>query len=302
MKQLLLLSLCLFCLYYQLVTSFISAPRLLNQFRTHSLALNVKQSFISESSAKDDLLESVTELIERIGPKLLPDPSLYTAAVLVVSSIYDLQNAQEAIELIHKAIPSLKTLIGCTSGCVIAPGGIKDEPLEMESRAAVALTLLPAGDASFFRYDDAQIKEYIGKPESFALTQTLNTESNDKNPLSIVFATNSCKGDLTQFIEVLTRTGGGGRFGHICGGIASSVTGLHAPKLFSIQTSKDGNGFILEKHLDGVVGLTLRGAQTDLHVTRVVARSTLRVGPVYKVTERRGNEVVALVEEVSYLS
>lgn len=240
----------------------------------------------------------------------------HTLALLTISSLYEqgVHESSSQVEgesslgvLLQQRLPFVTALVGCTTGCVIGPSATGDST-EVESRAGVAVTLVPIGDhtARVFRYDDDEMKAYASNDH-----KTMETSSSSS--LTLLFATESSKTNLVPFAQAiaqtrttkqeddasqLTLTGAA----TVCGALAASVTALHAPKVLIAGL---GLGLVgLQRYTSGTVGVTLTAARDsdgefNLHASAVVARSTVPVGPVYRIAERNCSEITSLEAMVS---
>ena len=246
--------------------------------------------WITVSSNKEDLLEATDEALAKLADSI--SKYNYNSCILVVSSVYEQSAFQEVTNALKSHIPELQTLIGTTAGCTIGPTAPWLEPVEVESRASMALTLFSASNVNPFRYDDDEIKTVI--------SDTVIGETEKSNSImTIMVSSESCKPQLANFVDAHSERS---KSGNTIGFVASSVTALHLPKLFLSHSINPQSPLVVEKYSSGVVGVSMSLSsgstpidQINLHT--IVARSALPVGPVYRITKRRGNEIIALMGE-----
>ncbi len=245
-----------------------------------SPVLSTESSWTCLLSTNQDLDAAVAEAIEGIDGS-----QDYNMAIFYVSSIYEASafKYKTIFEQLQEKIPSIKVVLGSTTGTVIGPTSPYAEPVELEGRAGFSLTLGKFEDdvdVSSFSLSKEQMIEYI-KDDRVRVRADKGT---DKTPV-MLFTTEQCKPYLSDFINQLETREGGEAFG----AIASSVTSLHQPKVF--MASGD-IGEKWERFSAGTVGLVLSG---NIEVKTLSARSCLPVGPVYEVRERDGKDIITLV-------
>jgi len=203
-----------------------------------------------------------------------------TLAIVFVSSIYEASAFSYNIILdnIKMKLPSIKHVIGCTTGCPVGGYQPFTPPIEMESRASVSILLANLDDhdiqSSLFNMSTESIKEYIN--QSSTLTSIQSTESstpssikstlsttpykairatpnksikeNDihlsssSSAVSLIFATESTKSNLAEFLTAFEDN----EDVQSVGAVASSVTTLHTPKVFISSWDADDNKIGLE--------------------------------------------------------
>jgi hypothetical protein len=199
-----------------------------------------------------------------------------TLAIVFVSSIYEASAFSYNIILdnIKMKLPSIKHVIGCTTGCPIGGYQPFTPPIEMESRASVSILLANLDDhdiqSSLFNMSTESIKEYIN--QSSTLTSIQSTESStpssttpykairvtpnksikdnvmhlssssSSSAVSLIFATESTKSNLAEFLTAFEDN----EDVQSVGAVASSVTTLHTPKVFISSWDADDNKMGLE--------------------------------------------------------
>lgn len=204
-----------------------------------------------------------------------------TLAIVFVSSIYEASAFSYNIILdnIKMKLPSIKHVIGCTTGCPIGGYQPFTPPIEMESRASVSILLANLDDhdiqSSLFNMSTESIKEYIN--QSSTLTSIQSTESStpssikpnlsttpykairftpnksikdnamylsssSSSAVSLIFATESTKSNLAEFLTAFEDN----EDVQSVGAVASSVTTLHTPKVFMSSWDADDNKMGLE--------------------------------------------------------
>lgn len=269
--------------------SFNASPRSPPLARKHGWMQSSSMSLSSWSSAisiNNDLVESIEEV--SASAAIDKDVSSFNVAIFFVSSIYEQASYSytSIFDGLKKKFPSLKIVLGCTAGSLVGPLKPFDEPVEVESRASLALMLAHFDDdvsTTTFRLDPDDISSYLsnGKLSVDKLPQSLTSDS-----VTFLFATENAKSNLADLVTKLRVDTQSSVFG----AVASSVTALQMPKLFLYE---DGSltSSEFEKFNTGVVGLVLSG---NVCVQTVAARSCLPVGPIFDVTESKGTEIFAL--------
>jgi len=262
------------------VTSSSSSTSLSDQIQSHQSNRhnNLWKSAIGVHS---DLNYAVQEALDSISNNNSDNNDHNaTLAIVFVSSIYEASAFSYNIILdnIKMKLPSIKHVIGCTTGCPI--GGYQPfaPPIEMESRASVSILLANLDDhdiqSSLFNMSTESIKEYIN--QSSTLTSIQSTESstpssikstlsttpykairatpnksikeNDmhlsssSSAVSLIFATESTKSNLAEFLTAFEDN----EDVQSVGAVASSVTTLHTPKVFISSWDADDNKIGLE--------------------------------------------------------
>ena len=205
-----------------------------------------------------------------------------TLAIVFVSSIYEASAFSYNIILdnIKMKLPSIKHVIGCTTGCPIGGYQPFTPPIEMESRASVSILLANLDDhdiqSSLFNMSTESIKEYINQSSTLTSIQstessipssikpTLSTtpykairltpnkpikdnvmhlsSSSSSSAVSLIFATESTKSNLAEFLTAFEDN----EEVQSVGAVASSVTTLHTPKVFISSWDADDNKMGLE--------------------------------------------------------
>jgi hypothetical protein len=207
-----------------------------------------------------------------------------TLAIVFVSSIYEASAFSYNIILdnIKMKLPSIKHVIGCTTGCPIGGYQPFTPPIEMESRASVSILLANLDDhdiqSSLFNMSTESIKEYINQSSTLTSIQstesstpssikpTLSTKpykairatpnksikdnvmhlssssSSSSSAVSLIFATESTKSNLAEFLTAFEDN----EDVQSVGAVASSVTTLHTPKVFISSWDADDNKMGLE--------------------------------------------------------
>ena len=205
-----------------------------------------------------------------------------TLAIVFVSSIYEASAFSYNIILdnIKMKLPSIKHVIGCTTGCPIGGYQPYTPPIEMESRASVSILLANLDDhdiqSSLFNMSTESIKEYINQSSTLTSIQstesstpssikpTLSTKpykairatpnksikdnvmhlssSSSSSAVSLIFATESTKSNLAEFLTAFEDN----EDVQSVGAVASSVTTLHTPKVFISSWDADDNKMGLE--------------------------------------------------------
>lgn len=246
--------------------------------------------WITVSSIKEDLFEATDEVLTKLAESI--SKYHYNTCFLVISSVYEQSAFQEVTNVLKSKIPELHTLIGSTTGCTIGPIAPWLEPIEVESRASMSLTLFSASEVNPFRYDDDEIRTLI--------SDTCAVEAVKSNSiLTVIVAAESCKPLLANFVDAYSERS---KSGNTIGFVASSVTALHLPKLVLAHSVNPQSPLVVEKYGSGVVGMCVSLPNAGLPVDQinlhtVIARSALPVGPVYRIVQRKGNEIISLVEE-----
>ena len=255
-----------------------------SRYRRHSslsLSDHSDSSWLTVSSINENILEAADDILNKISYKI---EDKYNVGVLVISSIYEQNYYQDISSILKSRIPTLQVLIGCTTGCSIGPSAPWLEPIEVETRASITLTLLSASHVESFRYDDDEIKTIISQKSS------VHNMEKDKSILNLVISSESSKSYLAKFIDSYSASS---KSGNTIGFIASSITALHLPKVILDRSDT------LEKYGSGVVGLSLKFSNENnidepINVHTVVARSSLPVGPIFSIGDRDGDEIVTL--------
>jgi hypothetical protein len=203
-----------------------------------------------------------------------------TLAIVFVSSIYEASAFSYNIILdnIKMKLPSIKHVIGCTTGCPIGGYQPFTPPIEMESRASISILLANLDDhdiqSSLFNMSTESIKEYINQSSTLTSIQstssstpssikpTLSTTpfkairvtpnksikdnvmhlSSSSSAVSLIFATESTKSNLAEFLTAFEDN----EDVQSVGAVASSVTTLHTPKVFMSSWDADDNKMGLE--------------------------------------------------------
>ncbi|KAJ1396998.1 hypothetical protein B484DRAFT_407159 [Ochromonadaceae sp. CCMP2298] len=252
------------------------------------------QAFHSAIGVDSDLHAAVKQAVDAAAQDVA-DP---TVVAFFVSSIYDGAFPYSLIfDYIKQHLPSVKYVLGCTTGCPIATGPL-NEPVEVEARSSISVLMgRTAGEgieASLFNLSPEQMKAYITQEQGQSLG-ALSGVSKAEGGVALILATESSKRNLAAFLTILEeREGIKG-----VGGVASSVTSLHQPKVFySVAGVGTGAGSWeggFERLSHGLAGLMLTG---DIAVQTVVARSCLPVGPMFQVTKTDKNEVLEMKKYV----
>jgi len=262
------------------ITSSSSSTSLSDQIQSHQSNLhnNLWKSAIGVHS---DLNYAVQEALDSISNNNSDyNDHNATLAIVFVSSIYEASAFSYNIILdnIKMKLPSIKHVIGCTTGCPIGGYQPFTPPIEMESRASVSILLANLDDhdihSSLFNMSTESIKEYIN--QSSTLTSIQSTESstpssikstlsttpykairatpnksikeNDmhlsssSSAVSLIFATESTKSNLAEFLTAFEDN----EDVQSVGAVASSVTTLHTPKVFISSWDADDNKIGLE--------------------------------------------------------
>eukprot|EP01041_Mallomonas_annulata_P005863 gene5863-11839_t len=244
-------------------------------------------NWTSGLSTNTDLDMAIDEIID-LTQKKMADTSKFSMALFFVSSVYETTTYKHSLinDKLKSRMPGLKTIIGCTTGAVIGPldPGSSFEPSEIEGRAAIGITFVELNDvdSKVIRLDSNEIRSYISGESD----NVMNSASSDS--VNLVFATESAKSSLGNFATKLKQREGVDSFGVV----ASGVTSLHFPKIFStVNNAEEG----LVKFTDGLLLLSLSG---NIRATTVVARSCLPVGGVFRVLEADGNEILQMARVV----
>ncbi len=275
---------------YPSFSSFIRLNKLSNIIK-----LSSSNKWISSISTKEDLFEGIQNVLGQLNGQLEDNRTYF--GIMFLSSIYD-QSTVDIPNILLNNIKGLVGIMGCTSACVI--GSIESlEPMEVEGRPGIVLTLIPFETANLYHFTSQEIMDFKGITDGFNLSQERITDGFNSS-LSIILCTESCKSSITPFISALSS-----KYSHIYGNIvglvASSVTALHAPKVFISESlhSEQGTSLIMNKILNGAVGITLTDdvSNHEYRVHRIIARSTTRVGSVYKIAQSNKAEILSLSKE-----
>lgn len=263
----------------------------------------------SAVSLNDNLDLAVAEAISAAAPAGETD---FDVALFFVSSIYEASAYQYAsiFAALQQAFPSIKHIVGATTGAVIGPLQRMHEPVEVEARSSISISLCRLDAtiaASTIVMSPEQVSAFLrGGPSPLAAAPPAAQGSDGK--VLLLLATDGVKGRLSELVGRLDEDGVSA-----FGCVASSVTSLHTPKVFAssvslpsgaadastivatVPTGATGSGDMSPLHKSplGLVGLYLQG---DIAVQTVVARSCLPIGPAFRVTEADGKEIKMLVE------
>lgn len=236
--------------------------------------------WITIGSTKETLLEGIDDILSKLSARQA-SLSTYNVGIMILSSLYEIDDIVMIEEKIRTNMPALEVIVGCSTGAVISPLELLGDVCETENRACVSLTLMDAVNVNANWLDDSNMKTA--------------TRDQSSGGLKIVFTTEGTKPHLVDFITTIA-----GPNDSVVGAVASSVTALHSPRVF-LSTKE----VPLSKYSTGLVSLSLspRNLTRQFRVASVVARSTLPIGPIYRITKRRKNEILSLcgadgVEEV----
>lgn len=201
----------------------------------------------SAVSLCDNLDLAIAEALLAAHPPSAP-PTAFDVAIFFVSSIYEASayRYSSVFDAIRAAHPSIKHIVGCTTGAVIGPLSPLTEPLEAEARSSISVTLAkldPDVSAGCIAMTPEQVGAFIkGGKSPFAGLAPPPAAANDGGSSSgkvlFLLATDGLKNKLAELVTCLRERDGATAFG----AVASSVTSLHTPKVFAASIDLDGNG------------------------------------------------------------
>eukprot|EP01040_Poterioochromonas_malhamensis_P018145 gene18145-21104_t len=255
-----------------------------------------RRDFTCLTSTSADLFTAVDEVISAAKSNVQHSASPQIALIFI-SSLYENKETDYdvALQNIQNSFPSLKSIIGSTTSCPIGETGNQNGCSEIDGRHGVSIYFLSFQDfegnqVTSFQYDDNQLLDFLETAKS--LPPRPKSQGNGK--ITLLFATDNVKPMLLDFAYVLNQNHENMK---IIGAFASTVNDLHRPRLFAHPSSfkKEEDTIDSPKRLySGLVGVTISG---DFHVDYEVARSVVPLGPLFRIKETFGNEIVK-VEDI----
>mgnify|MGYP001945313524 CR=1 FL=1 len=239
--------------------------------------------------------EVVTSLAVRADQAAL-DGHGFDLAIFFVNSVYDYQSVDYSTihAAIRQAVPSVTHIMGCTTGGVVGPLDTHKamEATEVEARAGLTITLGCVGEDVKIRpvrLEPEDIDAYVADGQRTVLGGHILGHGEGEGGVTMLLSSEAAKANLSRVAGTMNR-----REKHkVFGGVASSVTTLHMPKVFI--TSEKDEGETLFKFNTGLVGLSFSG-NIDVHT--VMARSCQPVGAVYHIASATGTDILSLIPVV----
>lgn len=257
----------------------------------------LRRDFTCLTSTSADLFTAVDEVISAAKSNAQHSASPQIALVFI-SSLYENKETDYdvALQNIQNSFPSLKSIIGSTTSCPIGETVNQSGCTEIDGRHGVSIYFLSfqgfeGSQVNSFQYDDSQLLEFLNTAKSLPPPKS---QSNGK--LTLLFATDNVKPMLLDYAYVLNQNHENMK---IIGAFASTVNDLHRPRLFTHSSSfiKEEDTIGSPKRIySGLVGVTISG---DFYVSYEVARSVVPVGPLFRIKETFGNEIVKIEVKIN---
>eukprot|EP00871_Galdieria_phlegrea_P004667 jgi/Galph1/5200/GphlegSOOS_G3868.1 len=265
-----------------------------NAFQSSSTDRRNRMLWASAASVKVDLTEALADVIARAKLKI-PNDRTINLAVLFVSSRYTSKrlgilsrgDLESLIPRLRSFIPSLETVIGCTSSGVIGHD-VLSEPQEVEGAPAVSLLLasVPNTKVIPFHVEPSQLPDLDSSPDQWRALVTDSTLAEQSGAM-ILLSTPSFydNGYLANLLEGLDSV-----FPECTkvGAVASGKSTNEKVQLIYSSSATDDDGYIYE---DGMVGILLSG---NICMETLRIPSYRQIGPTFLIKKCDTNQILEL--------
>ena len=245
--------------------------------KSRTVLLHHQNPWISSVSTDVDGFVAVDSAIETLHKQIKSsniEDSKYSL-IFFVSTVYEMTNFnyEYIFEKISILLPNVNQIIGTTTGTAIGQNSLNSAPIESESRPAISMMLIPHDNKN-----EIQSNLYVIN-ENDDISQLKYPEDG----IHLLFSTEKSRNSVVNYMNRFSLKPNA----QVFGSFASSVTSLQLPKLF-MKKSKDST---IERMSNGIIGLHLSG---KISANLFIAHSTIPVGPKFRLTETKDNEILAI--------